>query len=294
MSKLWIHHPARALLVAAATVATMLPAAATPIPTGNPYLDGLLVGSFGSVSHAYINPVQKNDVNPLALQSSVSMSRYDQNTGVDLSAEASNSHLDGALHVRTAASSCAQRCIYGYRAASAGTAYWETLSLDIGSTPGPVHMALKVDGFTQGGAWARIRYFVGNSHIDTDYLNRQPSLGWKSLVTTGNDPAEWRFDLGEVEVRPGLDAFLFVEVEALSFAIGSGDSLADFGHTVRFEWQRPEGMVLKSASGVFMTSAVPEPSTAALSLLGAAGLLVLRRSRRQPPVNDASSPRATD
>jgi hypothetical protein len=57
-----------------------------------------------------------------------------------------------------------------------------------------------------------------------------------------------------------------------------GTSFADFGHTVRFEWDLPEGVAFTSASGQFL-AAVPEPGTWAFMLSGLAAVGRLARRR---------------
>jgi hypothetical protein len=60
-----------------------------------------------------------------------------------------------------------------------------------------------------------------------------------------------------------------------------------FGNTARFGFDAlPAGLTMGSASGVFMTTPVPEPQTWAL-MAGGLGLLLLLRRRRQQPATAA-------
>lgn len=65
-----------------------------------------------------------------------------------------------------------------------------------------------------------------------------------------------------------------------------GGAIADFLNTARLSLGLPSGVTFTSASGVLLTSGVPEPSTLAMLLLGFSGIgyAAYRKSSKAVPV----------
>lgn len=75
-----------------------------------------------------------------------------------------------------------------------------------------------------------------------------------------------------------------VELQTYIYPVGLSAQI-DASHTARVSYSLPTGYTLGSQSGVFLTAAVPEPSTAILTLAGGALLagLLRRRSKAAEP-----------
>jgi hypothetical protein len=79
-----------------------------------------------------------------------------------------------------------------------------------------------------------------------------------------------------------------VDMQTFIYPVGLTAEI-DASHTARVSYTLPAGYTLGSASGVFLTAPVPEPSTTALALAG--GALLAGLLRRRPVVTGAAAPR---
>lgn len=127
-----------------------------------------------------------------------------------------------------------------------------------------IPVSIAIDGHLAGhGANASYRSYYGyDANYDVD------ALEWVSLTDGTTESLDNLF-------VPLTAAPMFIYIELRTDASTDGSlgtfSLADFGNTLHFNWELPEGVVAQSASGVFMTdvaSAVPEPATWALMISG--------------------------
>lgn len=169
----------------------------------------------------------------------------------------------------------------------ATAAMWDTVhfarspSGDVGSIS-LMPLSLSIDGHFAGDplAHAEVRYYWGfDQDVDVN------ALPWISLT----DPQTELFDILVVPV-PGEDQgepmFVFAELRtyAGTYGMTHNFSLADFGNTLHFNWEVPEGVIATSASGAFMTdltSAVPEPGAWALMIVGFGLMGATLRRRRE-------------
>jgi len=184
---------------------------------------------------------------------------------------------DGTLHAASSAVSCPP--CRAHTSAQSMARYWDTVTFHNGQNIGLAQLSVSIDGtLTPGGfAQASARFYVGAAHAD--FFSRldqyAPSVALKSGTTVLGD--ELAIPLGDTTV------FIFAELytSALaSYHMPGQQTSADFGNTLHFNWVLPEGVTVSSASGQFMTSAVPEPSSWAMAGLGVMALVAFRRRRR--------------
>jgi len=182
---------------------------------------------------------------------------------------------DGTLHAASSATPC-PGC-HAQTGAQSVARYWDTVTFHNGQNLGFANLSVTIDGsLTPGGnaqAWAR--FYVGDAKAD--FFDRMgdyaPAVVLKSGTTVLGD--ELAIPLGD------RTYFIFAELYTSAVArpyVGSANTSADFGNTLHFNWTLPEGMTTSSASGQFMTTAVPEPTSALMLAAGIAGLLLRRRS----------------
>jgi hypothetical protein len=157
--------------------------------------------------------------------------------------------------------------------------YWDTVTFRNGQNLGLAQLSVSIDGtLTPGGfAQASARFYVGHAHAD--FFERldfyAPSVALQTGTTVlGDDLA---IPLGDTKV------FIFAELYTsawTSYHLPGQQTSADFGNTLHFNWVLPEGVTTSSASGQFMTSAVPEPTSALLLACGLGGMGLFRLRRR--------------
>lgn len=179
---------------------------------------------------------------------------------------------DGTLHAASSAIRC-EGCRTKTGASSAAR-YWDTVTFDNGLNLGLAQLTVSIDGTLSAlGAQASARWYIGDPKADffdrlSDYA---PSIALTSGTTVLGD--ELLIPLGKTTV------FIFAELYTSALAVpgvGGWDSSADFGNTLHFNWTLPEGVTAGSASGQFMTAAVPEPASL-LMLAAGLGVVALRR-----------------
>jgi len=183
---------------------------------------------------------------------------------------------DGTLHAAASAVRC-EGC-RTKTGTSAVARYWDTVTFQNGANLGLAELSVSIDGsLSPLGAQASVRWYVGPARADFfDRLSDfAPAVALASGTTVLGD--ELAIPLGNTQV------FIFAELYTSALAVpgvGGWDSSADFGNTLHFNWTLPEGVTTRSASGQFMTAAVPEPSTWAMAGVGLAMLGWLQRRRR--------------
>ncbi len=146
-----------------------------------------------------------------------------------------------------------------------------TLQADESHDPGdPVSWSWSVEGETKRGKW-----WSGSSATSRFYVGTNPE-GWRNAITL--DAKNSSREISSTFLVPAHGQSLVVYIYGSLSVFAEGGAVADFSHTARFNWDLPMGVTATSASGHFMTAAVPEPSTYGLML---AGLAVLPWARRR-------------
>ena len=153
--------------------------------------------------------------------------------------------------------------------ARSNVAFWDRIDLTFATDEyNDVAMTFKIDGELGQNAGAKARWLFAFS----------PEYSITGVPYNTLLDGEQTFNLG---LRPfGRNVSVYAYMELETWARNGG--FADFGHTMRFNWDLPPGTTFTSASGMFSESpaaAVPEPSSWALMILGfgSAGALVRRR-----------------
>ena len=108
---------------------------------------------------------------------------------------------------------------------------------------------------------------VSEFHADTGWLSSSWVIG-----ADGNMRFTGVYALGNAAQPLGFSQYLFTS--------GGGSGAALFGSTSHFALSLPADVTYTSASGVFLTSAVPEPASPWLWALGIGGLGLLKRRSR--------------
>jgi hypothetical protein len=189
---------------------------------------------------------------------------------------------DGTLHSAASAIQqfCAQRGCTTKTGTTSVVRYWDTVTFNNGVNMGLAKLHISVDGtLSPVGANASMRFYAGYAHSDffshVDQL--APSIALGSGTTQLGD---------ELFVPLGKSTyFVFAELYTSASAVfsqtgGGWNASADFGNTLHFNWELPDGVTVSSASGRFMTAPVPEPATWAMAGAGLLALGWLQRRRR--------------
>jgi len=184
---------------------------------------------------------------------------------------------DGTLHAASSATPC-PGC-HAKTGAQSLASFWDTVTFRNGQNLGLAKLSVSIDGsLTPGGnARASARFYIGAPKADFfDRLNDYaPAVALQSGTTVLGD--ELAIPLGN------RTFFIYAELSTSAIALpyaGSPNTSADFGNTLHFNWTLPEGMTTSSASGQFMTTAVPDPSTWTMAGAGILLLGWLGRRRR--------------
>ncbi|MBN8507360.1 MAG: PEP-CTERM sorting domain-containing protein [Burkholderiales bacterium] len=153
----------------------------------------------------------------------------------------------------------------------------DTLSFQVANADADTHTSIGVrfviDGLITDNSTGRMNFnfdfgsaqaFGGVSENgQNDFVGGSQNGFWinPSYTILSSDLIQFdaRYDLVGSQVDLGL---LF---QMTAFA---GNGATDFGNTGRLQFFLPDGVTYRSGSGVFLTSAVPEPSTLALAALG--------------------------
>jgi len=151
---------------------------------------------------------------------------------------------------------------------------WDTVELSTKTHQANevVQYSFSMDGNQHRGRWAWGDSSYAIAHY---YLGTNPNgLSQPAGVSLGaNDTVSASFTVPADGV---LTLYFLADV-----AVGAWDgSSADYSHTMRFDWNLPDDVTYTSASGVFMTAAVPEPANLSM-LAGGLGLLGWLARRRR-------------
>lgn len=194
---------------------------------------------------------------------------------VYIDASATASLRDGRLGAASHAAPCPP--CYNVMAASAFAGLWDTLTFHSGS-PGLAQLRVSIDGaLTALGAAASARFYVGAAH--DDFWQRLDTYAPAVDLSSGMTVLSHELSLLAGDTTVFVYADLFIDAAALPYA-GVPVSDADFSDGLRFSWHLPQGVTTSSASGQFMTSAVPEPGSLLL-LAGGLGVLGAVQRRRR-------------
>jgi hypothetical protein len=159
-------------------------------------------------------------------------------------------------------------CNYG---ANMGARMWDTITINNTTANAKViPYDFAIDGILNQGPWgsaaASARLYFGKEN--NKYLHQPYTLGDGEVSYSGQYT---------VSANSSSVFYFYTDIQTSAYRGG----IADFSHTLRFDWTLPEGVTYRSASGKFMTgatTAVPEPGTWAM-LIGGFGLIggTLRR-----------------
>jgi hypothetical protein len=211
-------------------------------------------------------------------EGSYTASSTDFNRFTSGTASASLGH--GTLHSFAAAvgTECRPTC---FKTSTMSVArYWDTITFKNGQNLGLADLNLRIDGKLAGYfAQASVRWYRAQA-APVDFFERLDYWAPAQRLTSGNTV----IDDGLAIPLGNTTTFVFAELYTTAKGTVLGDSVADFGNTLHFEWVLPEGVTATSASGLFMTAPttpVPEPETYALMVAGlaAVGFVARRRHR---------------
>ena len=274
------HHIPRRALAGALTIALGFLGLAT---------EAQALSAFGASADIVGIQTQLHEGGPGAFSASKTFSVYN-GSGNGINGYAAADLAGAKLHASSLAvrPSCNQvggeNCNYGNGIATQA-AMWDTLTF-VQKDGGPIENIsllptyLEIDGHLSG-EWARAkyRYYMGSSS-DFDLSG----LAWEEL----GDGTRENLDIMVVPLST-TPVFVYFELWTSAFTDGVFDSMsvADFGNTMSFNLVLPDDMAVQSASGVFLTngaSAVPEPATWAMMILGF-GLVGVAVRRRPSPLS---------
>jgi PEP-CTERM motif len=193
---------------------------------------------------------------------------------VYIDASATAGLRDGRLGATARATPCP--LCYSTMSATGFASYWDTVTFHNTQGLSLAQLGVSIDGLlTAGSAVASARFYVGLAH--DDFFTRLDSYASRVELGSGSTALSEDLALAAGDTTVFIYAELFTDAAALPYA-GVPVSSADFSYGLRFNWTLPAGVTTSSASGQFMTAAVPEP--ASLLLLGS-GLGVLGAFQRR-------------
>ncbi len=243
-----------ALLAGAALIAAA-PAAATP--------------TFGAFARINWAPNTNPDGGWGDFDGSVSWSATGETNGWTAAAMADLA--TGSLHASSMAwRNCTSSCP-GVLAAASAMLFDRYYFDNEGDNAALIPVSLRVEGSCSGGARnrAEYRFAFSSSPINTS------TVPWRELPCDG--PVDLVAPINLVSWVGDSAWYAFVELST-GVSFGNGDTgfgLVDFGNTLKVDIVLPDGVTMRSDSGVFpwrRASDVPEPATLGMFGAGLAGL----------------------
>jgi len=200
---------------------------------------------------------------------------------VNVKAEASASLIDGTLHAYawtsnnpTLPKGCRPDMLSCNWRTSADAWFWDKVTVKPNKDVKPgqvIDWDWSATGLTTNGKW-----WSGASAYSYFYFGDDPE-GWRKPISL--DVKRQSREIGGSIVMPADGSALTLYFYATLSVFAEGGAVADYSHTARFGWELPDDVTVTSASGRFMTAAVPEPASYALMLAGLAVLPWARRLR---------------
>lgn len=176
--------------------------------------------------------------------------------------------------------------------ASASTVTLITVGLTlVGELDVPVGLASIQSALYFGTSSAQFQYAAYGTAFGVDLIAPAPQAGgWVSHSWDLNTPSLTRFT--GVYALTGATAEVGISNWLIGY-VAEHDASALYGNAATLSLTLPQEVTYTSASGVFLTSAVPEPATTVLWALGLGGAALLAR-RRRPAAAAASLQSAHD
>lgn len=258
-------------LAAAAMIATGLTSLAAPAFAMTP---------FGAVAAVYGPGATLSNGGAGSTEAVYNYDSYYQDTGYGHTEHAAASLSDGKLHASSIVTW--PSCDSGVCPSAGGVAHaamWDTVTFTgVEGEPleiiGLIPTYLEIDGHLGANGYNRAMY---RTYFGSDPNYDASDMPWEEL----GDGTRESLDNLFIPLGSG-PMYVYFELW-VSTTTSSGNAISDFGNTMSFGWELPEGVVAHSASGAFLTgaaSAVPEPDAWALMILGfgLAGCALRRRS----------------